>query len=73
MPSHLIVVERGDEHFPPMCLDTSRRQPDGEFPVVGFWVVSRTASADSYPSFAEYLEHNLACTLEVIREESGAG
>src|SRR5262245_53856821 len=28
MPAHLIVIERGDEHFPPMCLDTSRPGPD---------------------------------------------
>src|SRR3954468_8953708 len=30
MPSHLIVIERGDEHFPPMCLDPSRAAPNGE-------------------------------------------
>ncbi|MDY3558418.1 SMI1/KNR4 family protein [Gemmata sp. JC673] len=69
LPSHLIVIERGDEHFPPMCLDTSRPGPGGEYPVVGFWVVSRTVSTDAYTNFAEYLEQCLADSLEVIREE----
>ena len=69
MPSHLVVIERGDEHFPPMCLDTSRPAPGGEYPVVGFWLTSRTVSTDSYATFAEYLEHSLATTLEVIRDE----
>jgi antitoxin YobK len=70
MPSHLIVIERGDEHFPPMCLDTSRLGPDGEYPVVGFWLISQTVSTDSYANFAEYLEHSLATSLEVIQEEA---
>ena len=71
LPSHLIVIERGDEHFPPMCLDTSRPGPDGEYPVVGFWLLSRKVSTDSYASFAEYLEQSLADSLEVIRDEPG--
>ena len=71
LPPHLIVIERGDEHFPPMCLDTSRPGPDGEYPVVGFWLPSRTVSTDSYANFAEYLEHSLATSLEVIRDELG--
>ena len=62
-------VQRGDEHFPPKCLDTSRPSPDGEYPVVAFWLISRTVSTDSYASFAEYLEQSLAADLEVIREE----
>jgi hypothetical protein len=65
----LIVIERGDEHFPPMCLDASRLGPDGEFPVVGFWLTSRTVSTDSYTTFAEYLEHSLATSLEAIQDE----
>lgn len=69
LPLHLIVIERGDEHFPPMCLDTSRREPDGEYPVVGFRLPSRTISHDSYANFAAYLEHSLATSLEVIRDE----
>jgi hypothetical protein len=69
MPSHLIVIERGDEHFPPMCLDTSRLGSDGEYPVVGFWLISQTVSTDSYASFAEYLEHSLAMSLEVLQDE----
>jgi hypothetical protein len=71
MPSHLIVIERGDEHFPPMCLDTLGPGPNGEYPVVGFWVISRTISTDSYANFAEYLEESLATSLEVIRDEQG--
>ena len=71
LPPHLIVIERGDEHFPTMCLDTSRREPNGEYPVVGFWLPSRTVSTDSYASFAEYLEQSLADSLEVIRDEPG--
>jgi hypothetical protein len=69
MPAHLIVIERGDEHFPPMCLDTAQPAPDGEYPVVGFWLRSRTVSTDSYASFAEYLEERLAALLEIIRDE----
>lgn len=71
MPSHLVVIERGDEHFPPMCLDTSRPDANGEYPVVAFWLISRTVSTDSYPTFADYLEHSLACSLEAIRDELG--
>jgi hypothetical protein len=71
LPPHLIVIERGDEHFPPMCLDTSRRELDGEYPVVGFWLPSRTVSHDSYASFATYLEHSLVTSLEVIQDEQG--
>jgi hypothetical protein len=71
MPSHLIVIERGDEHFPPMCLDTSRLEPNGEYPVVGFWLRSRTISTDSYAKFAEYLEQSLATSLELVRDERG--
>jgi len=69
MPAHLIVIERGDEHFPPMGLDTSRPGADGEYPVVGFWLISREISTDSYANFAEYLEESLASSLEVIRDE----
>lgn len=69
MPNHLIVIERGDEHFPPMCLDTARPGPDGEYPVVGFWLLSRTISTDSYANFAEYLERSLADNLELLRDE----
>jgi cell wall assembly regulator SMI1 len=68
MPDHLIVVARGDEHFPPICLDTSRPGPDGEYPVVAFFLMSRTISTDSYTNFAEYLEEDLANSLEAIRE-----
>jgi hypothetical protein len=68
MPDHLIVIERGDEHFPPMCLDASRPQPDGEYPVVGYSLISHRVSVDSYPSFAAYLEESLAGSLEAIRE-----
>jgi antitoxin YobK len=70
IPAHLIVIERGDEHFPPMCLDTSKPGTEGEYPVVGFWVISRNVSTDSYANFAEYVEVELATSLEVIREES---
>ena len=69
VPARLIVIERGDEHFPPMCLDTSCPALDGEFPVVGFWLTSRTVSAVSHATFAEYRAHSLATTLEVIRDE----
>jgi hypothetical protein len=69
MPSHLIVIERGDEHFPPMCLGTLRPDANGEYPVVAFWLTSRTVSTDSYPTCADYLEQSLAADLEVLREE----
>ena len=65
---NLIVIARGDEHFPPACLDTSRPGPDGEYPVVAFFLTSRTISTDSYANFAEYLEDDLANSLEAIRE-----
>ena len=68
MPEHLIVIERGDEHFPPKCLDTSRPGPDGEYPVVAYFLMSRRISTDSYANFAEYLEEDLANSLEAIRE-----
>jgi hypothetical protein len=69
MPSHLIVIERGDEHFPPKCLDTLRPDVNGEYPVVAYWLITRTVSTDSYPTFADYLEQSLAADLEVLREE----
>jgi antitoxin YobK len=68
MPNHLIVIARGDEHFPPKCLDTSRSNSDGEYPVVAFSLMSRSISTDSFANFAEYLEADLAGSLEAIRE-----
>lgn len=68
LPAHLVVIERGDEHFPPLCLDTTTSGPDGEYPVVGFWVTSRQVSTDSYPSFADYFERSLEASLEAIAE-----
>ena len=68
MPDHLIVIARGDEHFPPMCLDTSRPGPEEEYPIVAYFLMSRRISTDSYANFTEYFEDDLANSLEAIRE-----